>query len=388
MTTILLALLATAQAAPPASKAPTCDAKGLEKTVVNASPSQMADAFLALAKCDPARAKKNVGRMKNMLPDATSIPTAIEALKIGLGDDVRDWIGQETPDIQSRFVGKLGEACAENPELVTGWFEKAANDLGKDFYAQRWHRGLDDCRTPGIQTLLTNALTSDVVPRNPRNRGEYFGVVEVWARNLGAAAVPKLAELLGTAKDEEEAMLFVSSFSDAARVGAADFDEATAKAAAAAIVEAAPKLPGHALERARDTLISLKEPALADGLAKFAFPDRFVDGRYTWGVALIEDATCKNGKHRTALHLGTFTQPGDQWRDELESKVQGRLTTDWAPDVGAKCKGTSSFTAQLSDEPLTTEALATWQEGVRKAFAEQSADAQKTTEVAHEAFAW
>lgn len=386
MTPLLLAALGAAHAASP------CDAKALEREMINAPPQAMAEAFVRLAECDPARARKATAtHMKRMAADQSSLPAIVAALRLGADDDIRAWIGEEVPDVRSRLVGKLGVACKEEPALVGAFFVRAYADLGPTFWDERWHRGLDDCRTPEIKELLTTALTSGAVARGSRNRTQFVSVLEVWARNLGVDAVPTLKSLLADPKDEEEATLLVNVFADVARVGNLEGkDEAAAKAAVDAIVELAPGLPPRALGRARDTLNSLGATDAASGLARWAFQDRYVDGvGYTYGVALIEDAACKNGQQRGKLWLGSITETGAVWVDQLEPKLEERLKSVWTPDVGSKCKGASTFAVELGAEPVADSvALKAWHDEVAKAFAEQMKGAQKTWTATEDAFAF
>ncbi|MCB9665969.1 MAG: hypothetical protein H6732_17820 [Alphaproteobacteria bacterium] len=384
MTPTLLLLSSLAQAGDP------CDAKALEKAVMEAPPSGMAEAYVALASCDAKRGKKAAAsHMKRMVADNTAIPALVAAIKVGAAADVRAWIAEETPDSRSRLVNKLGGACATEP-AVASFFVSSHADLGAQFWEERWYRGLDACRTPEIQQLLTTALTSDEIPKSGRQRTGFVAVLEVYARNLGAAAVPVIAGYLAEAADEEEQALLVGVFGDAARVGSMDggMDAEAASAAAEALVAAAPGLSRRSLDRARGTLAALGAAEASESIAQHAWPDvRTADG-YTYGVALTEAITCKNGKTRGVLHLGSLIHPGTAWPDTVAADAPAKVEAAWQPADAKGCKGTGEISVVTSDEPLSESEVAGWHATQRQGFDTRFEGAQKSWIVTHSALTW
>lgn len=374
----------------PAAHAQACDGAALDKALAQAAPAASADAYLALVECDPVRGlKATPSALRRIIgSDANAAKAASAALRLGATDAVRTWITTLEPESRSRVSSKLGAMCDTEPAIGT-FFAKLRVDLGDDFFDQRWHRGIDKCRTPEVRQLLTDALSSPTVGRGTRNRTQFASILDTYARNLGRDALPKLTEYLGTARDDEEASLMLGAFGEASNIGSAQgTDPETARLAVEAIVAASPKLGPQALVRARGLLVSLDAQAASDALAAQRWRDRMTNGAYTYGVAVVEDITCKNGDQRVALHLGSFTEPGAAWPDQLAAKAQERIGTAWTFDGAAKCKGTETLTVTTSVEPLTADTLPVFHQAQSEAVKPKLAGAAKAWTVQHDVFAW
>ena len=116
--------------------------------------------------------------------------------------------------------------------------------LGVDFWKERWHRGLTDCRNDDIQYLLTTALDDPYVGRGTQYRDKFFAFLEVYARNLGEKSLPLLNELIVGANEEREKTLLMSLYADAANVGSVDGTNPDVAAKAVADITAlGPELP-------------------------------------------------------------------------------------------------------------------------------------------------
>lgn len=374
----------------PAAHAQACDGAALEKALLQAAPAASADAYIALVACDPVRGLKNTptGLRRIVGSDTNAAPAAAAALRLGANDAVREWITNLEPESRSRVASKLGSMCDAEPAIGV-FFAKMRTDLGDDFFDRRWHRGIDKCRTPEVRAMLTEALSSPTVGRGTRNRTQFASILDVYARNLGREAMPKLTEYLSTARDDEEASLMLGAFGEAANLGGAQgTDPETAKLAVAAIVAASPKLGPQALVRARGLLVSLDDQAASDALAAHRWRDRLTNGTYTYGVAAQEEITCKNGDRRLAVHLGSFTEPGAQWPDQLSAAAVERIPTTWKFDGAAKCKGTHTIAVTTSVEPLSAEGLVAFQRAQEDAAKPKVAEAAKAWTVQHDVFAW
>src|SRR5690606_703284 len=131
----------------------------------------------------------------------------------------------------------------------------AAQREGERFWKDGWYRGLGDCRSEGVQQLLTDAISGDGAGSAfASDRALWSAVLEVYARNLGADAVPRLEQLVAEIEDEGEKRLVVSAFADAANVGdSAGIDAGAAKAAVEALERLGPGLPGTVVDQARNT---------------------------------------------------------------------------------------------------------------------------------------
>jgi len=339
-----------------AALAQDCDPEALQTAVTEAAPASVARAFVDLAACDPAAAAKMAeGAFQKALTGSDGNDLVVAAIEVGAGDDARRWIEGQQSDERSGTIAGIGKACAES-EAVQAFVVDAHADLGNHFWADRWYRSLADCRAPAIQELL-NAEIAD--PSDDRTR--FFGVLEVWARNLGGAAVPTLLELASTIENEEELTYVVNAFADAAQVGSLEGQAAEATAAAvAAIQTVAPHLPARAVEQARTTLTSLGAVDEADALAIHRFSEKVRDdGRLHWGVVVVEVATCKKGDTWLGVHTGSVNDAGRVWPDQVQAATDTALGA-WTFDLADKCKGTQGLEVFLPHEPQTADEEAAW----------------------------
>ena len=372
------------------AQAQDCNAKELLSQLEEAVPATRARIYVKLAKCDPERARKAANTyMQTMLSDEEAVPALVAAIKLGATEDVQRWLAAQEPDARSRMINKVGNACTKVPE-VGDFFAESYKVIGNRFWDERWHRGLAECRTPTVQALLKDALDSDAVGRTSGNRTQFSSVLEVYARNLGADALPTLEDYLSTAKDDQEAALLVNTFSDASNVGSAEgVNPETSKRAIAIIENLAPQLAPRALERARATFKALGAETAARRLARHLYADRYVDGQYTYGVAAVELITCKNDQKRAVLHLGSITEPGEHWPDQVRDRFEEKIMSAWNPNNAAKCKGTAKIDYRFSLEPTAgAEGLNAWYDTMRKDFSDLTRDASKTWTVDHTPIAW
>lgn len=334
---LALASLLTAHAGPAAAPAPTCDVKGLSKTLTEAAPAQSGKAFADLAACDPAAANKAApDAFKKILAGESGDAAVITAIGVGAGQAVREWVNVQEPDDRSRTISKLGEKCDQKG--VPAFFLDMVKAIGDKFWTDRWYRGLDECRDPAIQELLRARISA---PGGDRTL--FFGVVEVFSRNLGKDAIPTLKAAALAEKDPEMATYLVNAFADATGVGSAAGANPEAVAlAVAALNEIAPTLPAKAVDQARTTLLTLGAEADSDKLAAVRHKDVLqASGGLLYGVITAEIATCKKGDTQIALHMAQINDRGQTWPDQLADRIKESIGTTWKLDLGARCKGTS-----------------------------------------------
>jgi hypothetical protein len=329
--------LALAALIHPASAA-TCDAKALTKALTDALPNQSAKAYADLAACDATAAQKaSADAFKKILPGEGGDAAVLTAIGVNAGDVVRAWVNSQEPDDRSRTISKLGEKCAQAG--VPAFFLDTQKQLGDKFWSERWYRGLDDCRDPSIQELLKTRIAT---PGGDRTL--FFGIVEVFSRNLGKDAIPALKTSLQAEKDPEISTYLVNAFADAAGVGSANGANPDAvKAAVAAIVELAPTLPEKAVDQARVTLLALGSEADSDKMV--AVRHKAVaqaNGTLLYGAVSTEAATCKKGDTRVVIHTGQITDSGHTWPDQLAERIKSPLETAWEFELAEQCKGTGT----------------------------------------------
>lgn len=360
MTTLLtLALLALSSEA----QAQACNPKALTKELGAAVPQEVPAAWGRLRDCDSKLALAQAkGALDRSIPGPATDALVLEVLAVGGDDAARAWLGALPADERSRTLALLGQSC-DKPR-VPEFLAAAPAALGDRFWTERWYRSMAACRAPAVQTLLEEELR-----RGNPDRTRFFGIVEVYARNLGKDAIPTLQELGGTLTDTEELIYLLNAFSDAAQVGSnSGTDPEAAAAAVAAIVALSPKLPPRAVESARTTLLSLGAEAEANRLAALRFADRaWPDGQLHHGLVVVETAACKKGKTWVGVHVGEGVHGGVWWPDQMQAQADA-AAGGWTYELAGKCKGTSTNTVLVSPEPLAPDALKSWQdEQVREA---------------------
>ncbi len=337
----------------------TCDVKALKAELNAASPVAAPDLYVAIASCDPVAAKAVAKLALSKTLDGEKAWNAVlAALRVGAEAEVLTWINALEPDLRSRSADWLGARCATEPTVQT-FFSGAEKSMGDAFWKDRWYRGLSECRVPAVTTLLASGLSNPITGSGARDRGQFFGLVETYARNAQAGAIPELVRLIATIRDPKEVRLLVSAFADAAGVGGAS-DPNAAAAAKKALIELGPTLPPEATQAARDTLRALGDEAAANSFVSYRWPDRVADGAYAWAVSSVETWTCKNGKKGATLHTGLVLEPLSRWPDAVATAVDAGISQQWAMDSGAKCKGEGNVVTSISEEPVTDGGTATF----------------------------
>jgi hypothetical protein len=380
-------LLALASLLTSPTMAQDCDSKALTLALEEATPIATAKAYLVLSACDEALAKKRSdAAFEKILSGSEGNQAALKAVQLEQDEVVRSWLAKLEPDERSRTLAFLGKTCKKE-EAVQGFFVRAHQDLGEQFWEERWHRGLSGCRSEAIQEILTTAI-ADKGLKDDQSR--FFTVLEVYSRNLGNQAVPTIAALVDRTNDPEELMYLVNALADAANVGGTDgVNPVAAKSATTALVQMGKKLPPRAVEQARKTLLAMGAEEEADLFATHRWPDRKTEEMYRYAVTLNESATCKNGKSFANLHFATFTEAGRLWPDQLGQQIGEKLIFEWELTAASRCKGEGSFEVKMPNAPFASEEdQRNWLTDQKKAFATQEAGADKAKAIEHDTFTY
>ena len=375
---ILLALT------PAAHAEDACDARALAKDVETVAPVKGAKTFTELAECDAEKAKKAAAKaLPRMLAGGDGNKAALAAIEVGADTDLRAWLKGLEPDQRSRTVAWLGEQCAES-EPVQKFFATAKAEMGMEFWTDRWHRGLAECRVEPIQKLLADAIEDEELGKD---RTRLFNVLEVYARNLRGDALPALVKLASQTDDPEELTYLVNAFADTTGIGSVEgMDKEIAGKAAEAIRKLGPELPARAVEQSRITLRTLGDEEGSDQFAQHRWPDRF-DEHYRYAVTVTEVAKCKNGKTRANLHVAAFDEGGMQWPDQIQPQLLDKLKYEWELDTADRCKGEGTFDVVMSEEPFESdEARDKWIEETVLRFEEKAGSYDKAKVFKHESF--
>lgn len=354
----LLLTQSTAAAGPP--EAAPCATAPLVKEIAEGTPDVAATAFTTLARCAPAVAKKEAPKAwARLVQGEPSDQASVAAIEIGAQDAVATWITGLQSDERARAIKALGAACGASP-AVQGFFVERAAKLGDDFWDQRWYRALEACPAPEVQGLLVAQLE-----RGAADRARWGGVLEVYARGQKGAALPTLTGLLNKNTDAELQSIIIGALGDVARASAGAADaEAVRSTAIEAIKGGAAKLQPRAMEAARLTVVALGDEQGADKLAEVRFADRAqADGSHRWGLVVLETATCKKDKVQQRVHVGTASEPGNTWPDQMKARVEPSIGSKWPTDLIKACKGEGKAEIYLSPEPLkSAEEINAWNE--------------------------
>lgn len=325
-----------------------CDAKALQASFTDISPTAAGERFVELAGCDPVAAKAFAPEaFQKVIAGNGGDAAVVAAIKLGAGETVRNWLLGLEPDDRGPTLSKLGDTC-ETPE-VPGFFVESEKALTDRFYSGRWWAALDSCRAPAVQALLNRALTE-----RRKDRTLYGGLLDVYARNLGAKAIPALAAMVKAETDPLVIIDIVDSFPDAAGVGdAAGANPEVVLAAATALKEASPNLPEKAADQARKALLSLNDELAADQLVTVRFKSLLQpDGSLLYGVLGVEVATCKKGDTRIDVHHAMLRDSGHTWPDQLAERAEGGARSAFGFKLGEQCRGTSEVSFQWSETPF------------------------------------
>jgi len=335
------------------------DCGALAKDILTVGPHEAAPMFVQLSQCDAGAAKRVAPTViPNLIGESDGFDAAIAAIEVGASSSVMSWMTTLQRDEQSRAVRAYGKKCQES-EAVQGFLVGAAADKGDAFWTDRWYRALTECRAPSTTSLLVDRVEAGA----GEDRGSFFGVVEAYAVNVGAQAIPKLVSLVEAESDLEMQVNLIGAFADASQAGTlSGLDSKTAGQAAAAVRELASKLPAKAMDKARVTLQVLLDEEGADKLVALRFKDVVQeDGGLLYGAVVFENATCKNDKIAQRYHVAEAVDPGQTWPDQLEEKVRTSVELSWSLNLAERCKGTGEITYHLPEAPFADqEAYKKW----------------------------
>ena len=226
-----------------AAFAQDCDVASMSKDIVEAGPHEAAPMFVRLAECDRAAAKRVASKVvPSLIGEETGFGAAVAAIDSGAGDVVMEWMAGLQRDEQSRAIRAYGKAC-EGSESVQSFLVAAQTKLGAQFWSDRWYRSLTECRSESITGLLGQKVDEGA----QEDRGVFFGVLEAYAVNAGAKAIPKLTQLIEGEEDLEMQINLVGAFADAAQAGTVSgLNHQIAEKAADAVRALAPGLAPQA----------------------------------------------------------------------------------------------------------------------------------------------
>ncbi len=351
-----------------------CSEKAVEAAaiqIVQMRGDDAAQAFRDLAQCDAKVAYKFVSTtVPTFIPNALGFSAATDAVLTGGEQEVMDWYASLETSEQKGLLRELGNRCRKEESIQT-LFLNVANNGTEQFWKSRFHQYITDCRIESLQTLLTTQFEKGV----EQGRSQYFSVMSSMARNLEGAALPLLKGALDVAEDGEVQVNLVAALYEAvleSNENHADDKKLVRDVTVGgidAVFSNAPRLQSEALLQARTVLTSLDAEQEADELAGYMYKShRQPEGEYVWGLVVVENATCKNGKEKQRIYTSSIVEPGMNWADQLSEKIQDVVSVQWEMDLAKRCKGTGEVQYIISDLPIANpDALEVWQTEQRTA---------------------
>ena len=343
----------------------TCNVEEASTAIVSKRGDDAAEAFHALMECDAEVAKKFiVTTVPTFFPSAIGYTAAVDAVVVGGEDTVRTWYKSLEAGEKKGLLREMGNRC-QKEETIQQYFLNVANNGTDEFWKSRYHQFIKDCRVESMQSVLTTQFEKGV----DQGRSLYFSVMSAMARNLEGQAIPVLKETLEKADDGEVQVNTIASIFEA--VDESNQNHADDKklvrdvtvAGIDAIFGTAATLEPEALLQARTVLTSLEAEAESDALAGFMYKvHRQPDERFMWGLVVVENATCKNGKEKQRLYLSSVVEGGTNWADQLPERIKDAVEVQWEMDLAERCKGTGEVEYILTELPISNlDALNVWQ---------------------------
>ena len=195
-----------------------CDSAPLLVELEESAPATRASVWNDLYACDTAVAQEHITpTLETMLTGPAANAAVSTFIGLGQSEAVGTWLEGLPSHDKNGVIGWLGEQC-KSDENIANFFVSMHGKKGDAFFKERWHRGLSDCRTDVIRTLLSDEIGKRAAGQVTDATG-FFSILEAYARNLGADAVPTLSALGKSQTNPEVLSYVVNAFADAAATG-------------------------------------------------------------------------------------------------------------------------------------------------------------------------
>jgi len=340
-----------------------CDSSALTQSLNDASPVTVARKFNALAECDDSAAGAQLSQsFDRMLYDRDAVGVLQYAIDHDQSQMVLDWVADLRSDERAGAIAGLGVACANN-ENVANFLTSTRELLGEQFWSHRWYRALTECRYDSVRALL-----AEEIENSGANHDNFYALLDVWARNVGPEALPRLKDMVVNESDPEIQGYIVNAFGSTARPGSVyEGSEEAISAASTAITEIAPSLSIDGLRQAIPILEGLGAMEAAASLpgAHFA-SSMWDDGLLHYGVLVVDSARCSRGRIRIGVHVSEFTESGTRFPEQVAQQAPDAMHDALAPfQEYENCRGGEALPLEIivSESPLvSSDVMAAWVE--------------------------
>jgi hypothetical protein len=246
----------------------------------------------------------------------------------------------EEIDLRGAIAMRLGESCGEHPKVAA--FLQDAHTSLKTADFQPWTDAWLACESDSLRTYTAAQVAA---PPAASFDERYTTLVDVYAKQLGTAALPTLATAAiqaATSGGPYDALL--AAMSSTAR------NESGRKALAEALVGIARKVDPARATRIGFTLAENNAEEAAASLLPAIYADRVQkSGGFLYGAAAVESGTC-DGTKTAVLHVAQVTEPGKIW--SVGPAVEAPLRAAKPRLKG--CEGAAAWPVLTSPTPLAT----------------------------------
>ena len=364
-----------------------CDTVAYSKTIQTNTGDAAAVAFIALARCDPDKARHFAKTtVSTFYPNQKGYEAVVWTLRLGEQQLAMSWMNRLDPSEKKEFLRMLGNSCQKN-KIVQDFFIDKAENHAEIFWKHRYYQYLLSCRVEPIQEVLANQVDIGL----EQDRSQYFAVMSAYARNLEYNSLPKLGERLALSDDGEVQINIISAIFEAVDETTKNHPEDNKmlsdvnKDSVKIIVDSAYKLEKTALNRARISLTAMGAEAESDSMAGYYYNEQKQDDEtLLWGVVAVENATCKNGKLKQSIHSGSIVEQGNTWADQLEERVSEVAVFAWEINLAKSCKGESEILYFVPAKPFSNmDEYVVWSEKIK--LEQRNAEVKKTIIFDHDA---
>lgn len=343
-----------------------CDA--LVKRAETAKGPDLVSGYGSLLKCDKKLAEDNFIRFMSGAGDAdTLVSLSLTAIDAEIWSPVWTMVGKiSSYEARDEVADRVGAACGEHAKVIP--FLVGAYFGLRDIDYKQWDDALLSCDS---QELLTWMTTQVEAPPDKQYDEKYNTLITVYARRLGADALPSLqkAAIQAAKAGPFDAILSQIDESVAPELGDQMSAEDRAKLEST-LVEVAKKVSPDKARAVADRLASAGSEGAAARLLPTIYPDRVQGGgAFLYGGASVETADCKGAK-TAVIHFAGLSEPGKLW--VVYEAAQAPLRTFKPKLDKCKAESTEPWPVIVSPEPLAdTKALEGWAKTLEAAWADK-----------------
>lgn len=314
------------------------------------SGKKLVQTFKLLQKCDKSVAEDNFIEFLKRAKDPDTL-VALSATAI-VGEVSKPvWkMPNKIPDYNQRkeIVQRIGAKCKEDKKFVS-FVQGAYYTLGDNDYTY-WGDAYLTCESAELDTWLIETVEN---PPEKTFDDKYNTLMGAFVKKNNEKALPHLEKAaIKAAKNGpyNDILTQLESSVEPSSIGGSITPE-NQQALANALMNIAKEVKDPLKSReVADKLAGSGSEAQAAELLKTIFPNRYKNGKFTYGVAAIETADC-DGTKTAVIHYSEVTDPGKRWF--IVNEVEKTLRANKAKLK--KCKSIdSTWPISITPEPVAS----------------------------------